>query len=129
MPTSVGLITNPAATAVIGCALRVHTKLGPGLLESVYADCLAKELTKDRVTFQRQVRFPINYDGDNLPRVFVADFVVDSTVLVELKSVERILAVHRAQVVSYLRITGLRKGLLINFNVAHLRDGIRSFVR
>jgi GxxExxY protein len=121
----VGLITNPAATAVIGCAMRVHTKLGPGLLESVYADCLAKELTKDRVTFQRQMRFPINYDGDNLPRVFVADFVVDSTVLVELKSVERILAVHRAQVVSYLRITGLRKGLLINFNVAHLRDGIR----
>jgi len=125
----VGLITNPAATAVIGCALRVHSKLGPGLLESVYGDCLAKELTRDGACFRRQVRFPINYDGEDLPRVFVADFVVDSTVLVELKSVERILAVHRAQVVSYLRITGLRKGLLINFNVAHLRDGIRSFVR
>ena len=124
-----GLITTPAATSVIGCALRVHTNLGPGLLESVYADCLAQELKKDRLEFQRQVRLPLKYEGGLLRRVFVADFVVEDSVLVELKSIDRILSVHCAQVLTYLRLAGLRKGLLINFNTAHLRDGIRSFVR
>lgn len=122
------LITSPTATAVIGCALRVHQALGPGLFESVYEQCLAYELDDARIPFRRQVKLPMRYAGMDLPMAFTADFIVDEAVLVELKSVERTLSIHHAQVLTYLRLSGLRKGLLINFNTVRLKDGIKSFV-
>jgi GxxExxY protein len=125
----VALITTPEATAIIGCATRVHSALGAGLFESVYEQCLAVEFLKAGLSFQRQVTLPVRYEGFELQRAFVADFIVESSVLVELKSIDRLLTVHSAQVLTYMRLAGLKKGLLINFNTAHLRDGIKSFVR
>ena len=122
------LITTPEATAVIKCALRVHSVIGPGVFESVYEECLAHELRKTGLAFRRQVLMPLHYDGIVLPRAFMADFVVEDAVLVELKSVEKVLPVHCAQVMTYLRLSGLQKGLLINFNVPHLKEGLRSFL-
>jgi GxxExxY protein len=120
------LITTPAATAVIGCAIRVHTALGPGLFESVYDRCLVHELTRSGIEFARQVPVGIRYEGLELHCGFRADFIVAKEVLVELKAVERVLDVHHAQVRTYLRCTGLRKGLLLNFNAPRL--SIKSFV-
>jgi GxxExxY protein len=122
------LITTPEATRVIGCALRVHTELGPGLFESVYEDCLTHELRKAGLAFRRQVGLAVTYDGRTFPRAFVADLIVEDALLVEIKSVETVLAVHAVQVQTYLKLSGLQKGLMINFNVASLRDGIRSFL-
>lgn len=129
MPDSLRvLITNPTATKVIGCALRVHRALGPGLFESIYEQCLAFELAEDGLAFERQVKLPVSYRGCRLEMSFTADFIVESCVLVELKSVERLLPIHGAQVLTYLRVSGLGKGLLINFNTRLLRNGIKSFV-
>jgi len=125
----VALITTPEATAIIGCAMRVHSTLGPGLFESVYEKCLCVEFAKAGLGFQRQVTLPVRYEGLELQRAFVADFIVEATVLVELKSIERLLTVHSAQVLTYMRLADLKKALLFNFNTAHLRDGIKSFVR
>ena len=122
------LITTPEATAIIGCATRVHSALGAGLFESVYEQCLAVEFGKAGLSFQRQVTLPLRYEGLELKRAFVADFIVEATVLVEIKSIERVLAVHSSQVLTYMRLAGLKKALLINFNTPHLRDGIKSFV-
>jgi GxxExxY protein len=122
------LITTPTATAVIGCALRVHSAVGPGLFESVYEECLAHELRKDRLSFRRQVTLPFNYDGIVFNRSFTADLIVEEAVLVELKCVEKFHPVHSAQMLTYLRIAGLNKGLLFNFNTPRLKQGIKSFV-
>lgn len=122
------LITTPTATAVIGCAIRVHSALGPGLFESVYEDCLAHELSKAGLAVRRQVALPLTYDGRVFPRAFIADLIVADAVLVELKCVERLLPIHSAQVLTYLRLSGLEKGLLINFNVVKLKDGLKSFL-
>ncbi len=124
-----GLLTTPEATAIIGCAMRVHSTLGAGLFESVYEQCLAVEFTKAGLSFQRQVTLPVRYEGLELHRAFMADFIVESSVLLELKSIEKLLTVHSAQVLTYMRLAELRKALLINFNTLHLRDGIKSFVR
>jgi GxxExxY protein len=122
------LITSPAATAIIGCALRVHTALGPGLLESAYQECLDLELKKIGLVFKKQVRLPLEYDSVRIPRAYVADFIVENAVLVELKTVDQFLPVHRAQVLTYLRLAKLQKGLLINFRVVRLKDGIKSVI-
>ena len=106
------LITTPSADSVIGCAIKVHRALGPGLFESVYEPCLAHEMAKAGLRFAKQV----------------ADFVVEDELIVEVKSLEKVLAVHATQVLTYLRLTGLRKGLLINFNVPVLKEGLKSFV-
>jgi len=123
-----GLITSPAATTIIGCALRVHTALGPGLLESAYQECLDLEFRKVGLTFRRQVKLALDYDSVRVPRAYVADFIVENAVLVELKTVDQFLPVHRAQVLTYLRIARLQKGLLINFRVVRLKDGIKSVI-
>jgi GxxExxY protein len=125
----VALITNPEATAVIAAAMKVHSALGPGLFESVYEECLCHELRKLGLSFKRQVTLPLTYDGRVFPRAFTADLIVEGKVLAELKSVERFLPIYGAQVLTYLRITGIEKGLLLNFNTVHLKDGIRSFLR
>jgi GxxExxY protein len=124
----VSLITTPEATEIIGCAIRIHTKLGPGIFESVYEDCMAYELSKAGLSFRRQVVLPVVYDGVEMSRAFVVDFIVEDQVLVELKSVQAILPVHDKQVLTYLRLSGLEKGILMNFNAARLKDGLKSYV-
>ena len=104
--------------------MRAHTILGPGLLESVYEECLCHELSRAGLKFGRQVDAPIHYKGVQLSTGLRIDLLVEETVVVEVKSVDAILPVHKAQLLSYMRLTGKRLGLLINFNVAHLRDGI-----
>jgi GxxExxY protein len=122
--TSVNVITE----AVIGAAMRVHTALGPGLLENAYEICLCHELVKSGYSIQRQVPLPVVYDGVKLDAGYNIDIVVEDLVIVELKCVERIISVHEAQILSYLKLSGKPVGLLINFHVRHLRDGIRRFV-
>ena len=122
------LITSLEATQVIGCAINVHKRLGPGLFESVYEECLAYELTKAGLGFRRRVVIPVRYDEIVLPRAFVADLIVEDQILVELKSVNEVLPVHSKQVITYMRLAGLHKGLLLNFNEEVLKNGIKSFV-
>jgi len=110
---------------VIGASIEVHKGLGPGLLERVYQACLCHELTKMRVSFETEKTLPVHYDGIDIQIGYRVDVVVEQAVIVEIKSVEAILPVHEAQLLSYLRMSGMRVGLLLNFNVAHLRDGIR----
>jgi GxxExxY protein len=113
---------------IIGLAMRVHRRLGPGLLESVYAKCLCHEIGKSGIKFRRQVLLPVSYDGVLLDCGYIADIVVDNQVILELKSVERILPLHEAQLLTYLRLGSCRIGLLINFNTVSLTDGIRRCV-
>jgi GxxExxY protein len=114
--------------AVIGAAIAVHRELGPGLLESVYELALAEEMRARAIPFVRQLPVPIRYKGIVLDAGLRLDFVVAKAVVVELKSVERLLDIHGAQLLTYLKLTGNPVGLLINFNVPVLRRGIRRFV-
>ncbi len=113
---------------IIGLAIKVHRKLGPGLLESVYEECLCWELAHADLAFQRQVPLPVVYEGDRLPAGYFADIIVEQSVLIELKSVERILPVHEAQTLTYLRLSNCKIGLLMNFNTTLLKDGLRRFI-
>jgi GxxExxY protein len=122
------LITLPEVSTVIGCAMRVHTALGPGLVESAYQECLAYELGSAGLEYVRHLRLPLAYGPIHLPRVYVADFIVQKSVLLELKTVDHLLPVHSAQVVTYLRLAKLQKGLIINFRVARLKDGLKSII-
>lgn len=114
---------------IIGCAIEVHRHTGPGLLEAIYDACLIDELNAAQLRFERQRALPVTYKGRRLDGNFRIDFIVEDAVVVELKSVERILDVHKAQVITYLKLSGLPVGLLINFNVPVLRNGIRRLVR
>jgi GxxExxY protein len=113
---------------IIGLAIKVHRKLGPGLLESVYEECLCWELAHDGLAFRRQVPLPIIYEDVRLKSAYCADIIVEQSVILELKSVERILPVHEAQTLTYLRLSGCRIGLLMNFNSVVLKDGLRRFI-
>lgn len=117
--------TEKAATEVVDAAYTVHTKLGPGLLESVYEACLAHEMAKRGLRFTKQVSMPIVYDGLKLESGLRLDFVVGDCLVVEVKAVEQLIPVHQAQVLTYLKLSGHRLGLLINFNVPVIRSGIR----
>jgi GxxExxY protein len=122
---------NPAqeiSHAIITAAMRVHTELGPGLLESTYTACLQHELRKAGFRSDAQVSLPVVYDGVKLDLGYRIDLMVENLVIVELKSVDAIAPVHQAQIISYLKLSGRSLGLLINFNVAHLKDGIKRFV-
>ncbi len=121
--------TNKISGMVVRCAVRVHTELGPGLLESVYAGCLAHEMAKAGLSFGREVGMPVEYDGVRFETGFRLDFLVEGCVVVEIKAVEAINPVHEAQVLTYLKVSGCRVGLLINFHVAMLKDGVRRLVR
>lgn len=114
---------------IIGCAIEVHRHTGPGLLESVYEACLAREFKAAHLEFDRQVALPIVYKNEPLDCAFRIDFVIERSVLVEVKSVEQTLEVHKAQVITYLRLSGLPVGLVINFNVPVLRSGVRRLLR
>lgn len=115
---------NAVARIVVDAAFRVHSTLGPGLLEKVYETCLAYELRKRGLTVHTQVELPVIYDGVHLDAGMRIDMIVAENLLIELKAVEMILPVHKAQLLTYLKLTGHRLGLLINFNVPIIRDGI-----
>lgn len=111
--------------AVIGCAMRVHSALGPGLLESAYEACLCRELALASHRFRRQVPLCIQYSGITLQCAYRLDLVIEDRLVVELKCVGEIQPIHKAQLLTYLRLSGKPLGLLINFNVMRLRDGVR----
>ena len=114
---------------LIGLAIEVHRNLGPGLLESVYQTALCFELRQAAIAFECQVPIPVMYRSQQIDPGFRADLVVERSILVEIKSVASLLPLHDAQVLTYLRMAGLSVGLLLNFNVLRLKDGLRRFVR
>ena len=120
---------NPLVEKVIGCAIEVHRAVGPGLLESAYGLCLGHEFQLQGISFRQDVAVPVVYKGVRLERVYRADFVVEDSVLLELKSVEQLLPIHHAQVLTYLKLLDLHQGLLINFNARRVVDGLRSLLR
>lgn len=117
--------TDDLTGQVIAAAIDVHRAIGPGMLESVYQACLSDELRQRAIAFEEEVALPITYRGRVLKERFRLDFVVESRLIVEIKSVERLLQVHHAQLLTYLRLGGFRRGLLINFNVPRLVLGVR----
>lgn len=114
--------------AIIGAAIEVHKLLGPGLLESAYEECLAREFSLRGIPFGRQKPMPVMYKDVKLECGYRMDFVVDRRVVVELKAVENLAPIHEAIVLTYMRLSGCRVGLLMNFNVVILKNGIRRFV-
>lgn len=119
---------NKITEQIIGAAMRVHTTLGPGLLESAYEACLAYELAKAGLAVERQKKLPIVYGELRLEEGYRIDLLVENAVVVELKAIARLEDVHEAQLLSYLRLSGRAVGLLFNFHVSHLRDGIRRVI-
>lgn len=119
---------NELSNRVIGAAIAVHKELGPGLLESTYEACLVKELTLLGIQADRQVTLPLTYKGLELNCGYKLDLLVEKALVVELKSVDRLSPINEAQLVTYLRLSGMRLGLLINFNECLLKQGVRRFV-
>ena len=119
---------NDISYKIIGCAIEVHKQLGPGLLESVYQTCLIEELKMRGLKVQSEMVIPILYKGKNLGGQLRLDLLVEDCVIVELKAVEKMNPVYEAQIMTYLRLSGKRLGYLMNFNVKHLKDGIKRFV-
>jgi GxxExxY protein len=113
---------------VIGFAIEVHRQLGPGLLESAYEECLCYELKQNGFDIRRQVPLPVVYKSVRLDYGYRLDIVVENQVIVELKTVERLLPIHEAQLLTYMKLAGIRTGLLLNFNTAVLKDGIRRLM-
>lgn len=122
------LTMNNITSSVIGAALEVHNSLGPGLLESAYCECLGRELTVRQIPFEKERPLPVEYKGVRLECGYRLDFLVAKSVVVEVKAVEGLALVHEAQLLTYLRLGGWRVGLLIDFNVPVLKDGIRRKV-
>lgn len=119
---------DPRTARIIGAAIEVHRHLGPGLLESAYEECLCWELTQAGVPFQRQVPLPVTYKDIRLDVGYRMDVVVDGAIVLEVKAVDTVLPIHEAQLLTYLRLSGARTGLLLNFNTVRLRDGITRMV-
>ena len=119
---------NHVGDAIIAAAMKVHSAVGPGLLESAYETCLTYELEKQRVPVRRQVLVPIRYEDLTIDNGYRIDLLVSDQVVVELKAIEAILPVHRGQLLSYLKLGGFKLGYLLNFHVAHMRDGIVRMV-
>jgi GxxExxY protein len=111
--------------AIIGAAIEVHRHLGPGLLESTYEQCLCWELSDLGLTFARQILIPLNYKGKSVAAVYRPDVVVEGRVMIEIKAVDRLATVHEAQLLTYMRHTGIHTGLLLNFNSSRVRDGLK----
>ncbi len=128
---SVGLAnhsTNLVSERVIGAAIEVHRRLGPGLLESSYHACLSRELELRNISHQRHVILPLAYKGIEIAKGYVIDLLIEDTLIVELKSVKKVLPVHSSQLLTYMRLQGISAGLLINFNVTTLISGIRRLL-
>src|SRR4030095_3518312 len=119
---------NDLSHQIIGCAMRIHSQLGPGLLESAYEECNAYELRKAGLPFEKQKGLPRLYETVRLDCGYRLDFLLAPQIIIEIKSVDAVHDVHVAQVLTYLKLSRCPLAILINFNVAHLRDGIRRFV-
>jgi GxxExxY protein len=119
---------NEIAATILDAAISVHREMGPGLLESVYQPCLAKELSTRGLQVATGVPVPLYYKGELLNKDFIIDLLVEGEIVVELKAVDVLLPVHDAQIISYLKLTGKRLGFLINFNVPLLKQGFKRFV-
>ena len=117
----------PLSYSIIGAAIEVHRFLGPGLLESVYEDTLCVELDDRNIKYERQKRIELEYKGQRIGNLF-ADIIVENRLIVEVKSVQSLAPIHSAQLITYLKLTNIKTGLLINFNVPILRDGIKRIV-
>jgi GxxExxY protein len=120
---------SPLVEQVIGCAIEVHRALGPGLLESSYEACLVYELTHSGVKFRRQVPVPVVYKDVKIDCGYRVDLLIDDTLVLELKSVDHLSPVHDAQMLTYMKLLDLKQGLIINFNVKRLVDGLRNVLR
>ena len=119
---------NELSKIIVDICLKIHRTLGPGLLESVYEELLAYELSKSNIKYARQIGVPVVYDDIKMELGFRADLIVGDKVILELKSVESILPVHKKQLLTYLKLSNLKLGLLINFNVTLIKDGITRIV-
>ncbi|MFH0991392.1 MAG: GxxExxY protein [bacterium] len=119
---------NELSKVVIGCAMKVHSALGPGLLESAYEECLAYELSKADILFEKQKALPVNYGKVKIDCGYRLDFLIEKKLIIELKAVETLSNIHMAQVLTYLKLSGCKLGLLINFNKVHLKNGIKRVV-
>jgi GxxExxY protein len=119
---------NKITEKIIGCALEVHKQLGPGLLESAYEECLFYELKKAGLEVKKQLALPLIYKGNKLDAGYRIDLMVENTVIVELKSVEFIAEIHKAQLMTYMKLANIKVGLLINFNVTRLKYGIVRWI-
>jgi GxxExxY protein len=113
---------------IIGFAIEVHRHLGPGLLESAYEECLCYELTQSGLVFRRQVPLPVVYKGVHLDCGYRLDLVIEKQVILELKTVERLMPIHDAQLLTYMKLSGIPTGLLLNFNTPILKDGLRRLM-
>jgi GxxExxY protein len=122
------LVHGDITNGILSAAYRVHSRLGPGLLERPYRVCLCHELRKQSIFFETEKLLPVEYDGLTVDLGYRIDILVEDAVIVEVKAIETILPVHEAQLLSYLRLSRKRVGLLINFNVEHLKEGIRRRV-
>ena len=116
---------NQITEKIIGAAIEIHKTLGPGLLESAYEECLCYELSRARISFRRQVDLPVSYKEVKLDCGYRIDLLVEEEVIIELNTVEKLLPIHEAQLLTYLKMMDKRLGLLVNFNVPVLRDGIK----
>ena len=119
---------NNIATLILDACFKIHRKLGPGLFESVYEEILAYEFTKMRLEFKRQIGIPVIWNEIKMEQGFRADFIIENKVIIEIKSIETIAHVHQKQLLTYLRLTNLKLGLLINFNEALIKNGIQRIV-
>jgi GxxExxY protein len=119
---------NELSNKIIGAAIEVHKHLGPGLLESAYEECMCHELNLMGLSFERQKNLPVEYKGIKLDCGYRMDLVVDNKVLIEIKAIDKLMPIHEAQVLTYLKLSGLKLGMLINFNNALIRDGIKRVV-
>ena len=122
------VIKSPTVEKILSCAIAVHRALGPGLLESSYDRCFSYECALRGIQFRSQVPLPIMYREVRIDCGYRLDFLIEDTVLLEIKSVERLLPLHSAQLIAYLKLSGFSRGLLINFNVTRLMDGVKSFL-
>jgi len=113
---------------ILAAAMKVHSAIGSGLLESAYEACLAHELRKEGLPLERQIALPIVYDGEQLDAGYRLDLWIERKVIVEIKSVERLLPIHGSQLLSYLRLSNSKLGYLLNFNVVHMKDGIKRII-
>ena len=118
---------DPFTGKIIGCAIEVHRVLGPGLLESTYQQCLARELHLNGTAFNLEHPLPVEYKEVRLDCGYRIDILVENRLIIELKAVEEIKGIHKAQLLTYMKLSGLNTGLLINFNVKRLKDGIQRF--
>jgi len=113
---------------VIGSAIEVHRTLGPGLLESTYLHCLAREFDLNDIQFELEYPLPVEYKGIRLECGYRIDLLVEKSLIIELKSVEKVRGIHEAQLLTYMKLSGVKTGLLINFNVVKLKDGLKRYV-